>query len=66
MLIRLLSIALFFPINSWIGLKQNWQEALFMVVGGLRGAVGIALGNHSNTQRRLANYNDLLFQVKNF
>jgi len=34
----------FYPIMSRIGLKTNWQETLFMSWGGLRGAVGIALG----------------------
>ena len=35
--------AVFYPVVSRIGLKSSWQEAVFQVHGGLRGAVGIAL-----------------------
>lgn len=43
MLIRLHLMTAFFPIISRIGLRQSWNEALFMAYGGLRGAVGISL-----------------------
>jgi NhaP-type Na+/H+ or K+/H+ antiporter len=32
-----------FPVTMRIGLKTSWQETVFQVYGGLRGAVGIAL-----------------------
>jgi NhaP-type Na+/H+ or K+/H+ antiporter len=41
--IRALLFAAAYPITVRIGLKTNWQETLFQVYGGLRGAVGIAL-----------------------
>lgn len=34
----------FYPVLSRIGLKSNISEATFLSFGGLRGAVGIALG----------------------
>jgi NhaP-type Na+/H+ or K+/H+ antiporter len=42
--IRFFQVALFYPVVSRVGLKTNWSEALFLGFGGLRGAVGIALG----------------------
>eukprot|EP00934_Nitzschia_sp_Nitz4_P000343 Nitzschia sp. Nitz4//scaffold35_size145790//85172//87847//NITZ4_003034-RA/size145790-snap-gene-0.15-mRNA-1//1//CDS//3329549136//343//frame0 len=42
-LLRGLQFLAVYPITSRIGLKTNWQESLFQVYGGLRGAVGIAL-----------------------
>mmetsp|Transcript_12201 Transcript_12201/g.29395 ORF Transcript_12201/g.29395 Transcript_12201/m.29395 type:complete len:505 (-) Transcript_12201:73-1587(-) len=44
LVIRSFMIAVFYPCVSRIGLKSNWQESVFMSWGGLRGAVGIALG----------------------
>ena len=44
LLIRTILVFGFYPIISRIGLKSSWQEAAFMSWGGLRGAVGIALG----------------------
>lgn len=41
--IRGVLIFCFYPLFSRCGLKSNLKEALFMVWGGLRGAVGIAL-----------------------
>lgn len=43
MAIRAVLIFGFYPLFSRCGLKSNFREALFMVWGGLRGAVGIAL-----------------------
>lgn len=43
MVIRFFLVFGFYPLFSRCGLKSNWREALFMVWGGLRGAVGIAL-----------------------
>lgn len=43
MLIRVIQIGSIYPIMTRIGLKTNWQESVFLVFGGLRGAVGIAL-----------------------
>lgn len=31
-----------FPLVSRIGLKTSWQETVFQVYGGLRGAVGVS------------------------
>jgi len=42
--IRCFQVAMFYPIFSRIGLKSNWSEAAFLAYGGLRGAVGVALG----------------------
>lgn len=42
--LRLFLFTTVYPITSRIGLKTNWQETVFQVYGGLRGAVGIALG----------------------
>ena len=44
LLIRTILVFGFYPIIGRIGLKSSWQEAVFMSWGGLRGAVGIALG----------------------
>lgn len=44
MIIRVFQIGIFYPILSKIGLKSNWREAAFLAYGGLRGAVGVALG----------------------
>lgn len=41
--IRFLLVFGCYPLISRIGLKSNWQEAVFVSFGGLRGAVGIAL-----------------------
>lgn len=41
--IRFVQVATCYPIFSRIGLKSNWQEAVFISFGGLRGAVGVAL-----------------------
>uniref|UniRef100_A0A7R9VRG7 Cation/H+ exchanger transmembrane domain-containing protein n=2 Tax=Pseudictyota dubia TaxID=2749911 RepID=A0A7R9VRG7_9STRA len=43
-LIRTFLVMGFYPIVSRIGLRSNFTEAIFMSWGGLRGAVGIALG----------------------
>ena len=42
--IRFFLVFALYPINSRIGLKSDWKEAFFLSWGGLRGAVGIALG----------------------
>ena len=42
-LIRTALFVLTYPITVRIGLSTNWQETVFQVYGGLRGAVGIAL-----------------------
>lgn len=42
--LRFLLFAAVYPVTSRIGLKTNWNETIFQVYGGLRGAVGIALG----------------------
>ncbi|KAG7343805.1 cyclic nucleotide-binding protein [Nitzschia inconspicua] len=42
--IRFIQVGLFYPIISRIGLKSDWREAVFLAYGGLRGAVGVALG----------------------
>jgi NhaP-type Na+/H+ or K+/H+ antiporter len=44
MAIRFFQVALFYPVFSRIGLRSNFKEAIFLSYGGLRGAVGIALG----------------------
>jgi NhaP-type Na+/H+ or K+/H+ antiporter len=44
MLIRFVQVGLFYPVISRIGLKSEWREAVFLAYGGLRGAVGVALG----------------------
>jgi hypothetical protein len=44
MLIRFVQVGLLYPIFSRIGLKSTWREATFLAYGGLRGAVGVALG----------------------
>ena len=41
---RFLQVGTFYPILSRIGLKSSPQEAFFLAYGGLRGAVGVALG----------------------
>jgi NhaP-type Na+/H+ or K+/H+ antiporter len=41
--IRTFLFVVIYPITVRIGLKTNWQETLFQIHGGLRGAVGIAL-----------------------
>jgi NhaP-type Na+/H+ or K+/H+ antiporter len=43
LLIRVVQVALFYPILRQIGLQTNIREATFLAFGGLRGAVGIAL-----------------------
>jgi len=42
-MIRVFLVFSFFPLTSRIGISQNWQEALFMSYGGLRGTVGVSL-----------------------
>jgi len=42
-LIRFVSLAIFYPLFSRIGLKSDWREATFLGYGGLRGSVGVAL-----------------------
>ncbi len=42
-MIRVFLVFSFFPFTSRIGISQNWQEALFMSYGGLRGTVGVSL-----------------------
>ncbi|KAG7371371.1 cyclic nucleotide-binding protein [Nitzschia inconspicua] len=42
--IRFIQVGIFYPIVSRIGLKSDWREAVFLAYGGLRGAVGVALG----------------------
>ena len=42
-LIRLVIVLVSYPVISNVGLKMNIREAAFMVWGGLRGTVGIAL-----------------------
>lgn len=44
MVIRFIQVGVLYPIFSRIGLKSNWREATFLAYGGLRGAVGVALG----------------------
>jgi NhaP-type Na+/H+ or K+/H+ antiporter len=44
LLIRFIQVGLFYPVISRIGLKSDWREATFLAYGGLRGAVGVALG----------------------
>lgn len=44
-LLNLVRAGLFFatyPLTMQIGLKTNWQETVFQVWGGLRGAVGVS------------------------
>ncbi|KAL3921299.1 MAG: hypothetical protein SGILL_002818 [Bacillariaceae sp.] len=41
--IRALLFVSVYPITKRIGLSTNWQETVFQIYGGLRGAVGIAL-----------------------
>lgn len=43
MLIRSVMVLVSYPVISNVGLKTNFREAGFMVWGGLRGSVGIAL-----------------------
>mmetsp|Transcript_26297 Transcript_26297/g.56470 ORF Transcript_26297/g.56470 Transcript_26297/m.56470 type:complete len:997 (-) Transcript_26297:1437-4427(-) len=43
MIIRFFLVFSFYPITARLGIGTNWQEAVFMSYGGLRGAVGIAL-----------------------
>eukprot|EP00928_Gymnodinium_smaydae_P037687 TRINITY_DN26119_c0_g1_i2.p1 TRINITY_DN26119_c0_g1~~TRINITY_DN26119_c0_g1_i2.p1 ORF type:complete len:502 (+),score=72.11 TRINITY_DN26119_c0_g1_i2:46-1506(+) len=43
LLIRALVVFSFFPLLHKMGAKVSWQEAVVMVWGGLRGAVGLAL-----------------------
>lgn len=42
--IRFFLVFAFYPITANIGIGTSWREAVFMAYGGLRGAVGIALG----------------------
>lgn len=44
LMIRFIQVGIFYPVISRIGLKSNWKEATFLAYGGLRGAVGVALG----------------------
>jgi NhaP-type Na+/H+ or K+/H+ antiporter len=41
--IRAVLFVAVYPLTARIGLKTNWQETVFQIYGGLRGAVGIAL-----------------------
>lgn len=50
MVIRLVLLAVFYPINSNIGIGSSWREMIFMWYGGLRGAVGIALAIALNAE----------------
>lgn len=52
MLIRLIQVALFFPLFSRVGLKSDWKESVFLCYGGLRGAVGVALALSLNRSVR--------------
>lgn len=48
--IRFFLVFAFYPITARLGIGTNWQEAVFMSWGGLRGAVGIALALSLNAQ----------------
>jgi len=52
--IRAFLFGVAYPITANIGLKTNWQETVFQVYGGLRGAVGIALSIALDNEVRLA------------
>mmetsp|Transcript_26723 Transcript_26723/g.44147 ORF Transcript_26723/g.44147 Transcript_26723/m.44147 type:complete len:1003 (-) Transcript_26723:215-3223(-) len=50
LVIRLVLLVAFYPINSNIGIGSSWREMIFMWYGGLRGAVGIALAIALNAE----------------
>jgi NhaP-type Na+/H+ or K+/H+ antiporter len=51
--IRLFMFVVIYPITVRIGLKTNWNETIFQVYSGLRGAVGIALAIFLDHEVRL-------------
>ncbi|KAL3804609.1 hypothetical protein ACHAW5_000083 [Stephanodiscus triporus] len=58
--IRFLLVFGCYPLTAKIGIGTNWQEAVFMSYGGLRGGVGIALSLslHAGILDRLESAND--------
>ncbi|GKY99730.1 hypothetical protein MPSEU_000927000 [Mayamaea pseudoterrestris] len=52
-IIRSVLFLVAYPVTKNIGLKTSWQEQVFQVHAGLRGAVGIALALSLNSQVRI-------------